>query len=126
MQVASLVAGSVAVFLAGLDSIPAVKSIADRIARRTSHLDETSFAKTAYRDEDGEASPDSLKAFSDRWQRVAIAVFSGCGFFVTLALAVVTTLNDESDYLILAWLQLGIWVCARDIVEISSISVKFG
>ncbi|OOQ84862.1 ABC transporter family protein [Penicillium brasilianum] len=108
-QVASLAAGSVALFLAGLDSIPAIISIADRIARRSSPQDEASLAKTAYRDEDGEATTESLKAFSDWWQRVAIAIFSGSGFFVTLALAVLITLKYDPDYLILAWLQLGIW-----------------
>lgn len=112
VQVASLAAGSVALFLAGLDSIPAIKSIADRIARRSSPQDEASLAKTAYRDEDGEATTESLKAFSDWWQRVAIAIFSGSGFFVTLALAVLTTLKYDTDYLVLVWLELGIWVCA--------------
>ncbi|KAF3387432.1 ATP-dependent bile acid permease [Penicillium rolfsii] len=109
IQVASVAAGTVALFLAGVDSIPAIKSIIDRISRRSSHLDEAALAKTAYRDEDGEATPESLKAFSDLWQRVAIAVFSGFGFFVTLSLAILTTLEHETDYLILAWLQLGIW-----------------
>jgi hypothetical protein len=111
------VAGSVALFLAGVDSIPAIKSIVDRIARKSSHPDEATLAKTAYRDEDGEATPESLKAFSDLWQRVAIAGFSGSGFLVTLALAVLTTLKYEADYLVLAWLQLGIWVCAVELGE---------
>jgi hypothetical protein len=100
-----------------VDSIPAIKSIVDRIERRSSHQDEATLAKTAYRDEDGEATPDSLKAFSDWWQRVAIAVFSATGFLVTLGLAVLTTLEYETDYMVLAWLQLGIWVCAVELGE---------
>lgn len=112
VQNASLVAGSIALFLAGLDSIPAVKSINHRIARRAAQQDETSLAKSAYRDEDGEATDESLKAFSDRWQRVAIAVFSGSGFLVTLALAVLTTLKYQTDFTVLAWLEFGIWVGA--------------
>lgn len=115
IQVASLAAGSVALFLAGVDSIPAIKSILNRIARRSSQLDEATLAKTAYRDEDGEATPESLKAFSDLWQRVAIAGFSATGFLVTLGLAVLTTLEYETDYMILVWLQLGVWVCTVEL-----------
>ena len=114
VQVASLVAGSIAVLLAGLDSIPAIKSIADRIACTSPQQDEADLAKTAYRDEDGEATEESLHAFSDKWQRVAIALFSGSGVLVTLALAVLTTLKYNTDYTILAWLQFGIWVCTLE------------
>lgn len=119
VQIASLVAGSIALLLAGLDSIPAVKSIADRIARRSPQPDEATLAKSAYRDEDGEATEESLKAFSDWWQRVSIAFFSGSGLLVTLALAVLTTLKYETDYTVLAWLEFGIWVGAVERRDIS-------
>lgn len=112
VQKVSLVAGSIALFLTSLDSIPAVKSIAHRIARRAAQQDEVSLATSAYRDEDGEATDESLKAFSDRWQRVAIVVFSGSGFLVTLALAVLTTLKYQTDFTVLAWLEFCIWVGA--------------
>lgn len=109
-QVASIAAGSVALFLAGIDSLPAIKSIANRIGRKSQQQDESASAKSVYRDEDGEASEESLQAFSDKWQRVAIALFSASGFSVTLALAVLNTLEAHASYTILNWLQLGIWV----------------
>lgn len=109
-QVALIATGSVALFLAGIDSILAIKSIADRIGRKSRHEDEHAVAKSVYRDEDGEASEESLRAFSDKWQRVAVALFAAIGFSVTLALAILTTLEINASYTILNWLQLGIWV----------------
>lgn len=112
-QVLSLVTGSVALFLAGLDTIPALHSITDRIWRKSPPAEEHTLAKTAYRDEDGEASEESLRAFSDKWQRAAVAFFSVSGFLVTLALAVLTTFQP-TDFMILHWLQFGIWVRKSD------------
>jgi len=108
-QLASLATGSVALLLAAVDSVPAIKSIADRISRR-SQLDESTLARTVYRDDDGKASEQSLRAFSDKWPRVAIALFSVSGLSVTLALAVSTTLKDNAGNAILDWLQFGVWV----------------
>lgn len=108
-QLASLATGSVALLLATVDSVPAIKSIADRISRRA-QLDESTLARTVYRDDDGEASEQSLRAFSDKWPRVAIALFSVSGLSVTLALAVLTTLKDNAGNAILDCLQFGVWV----------------
>lgn len=109
-HVVSTAAGSIALCLAAIDSVPAIKSIADRIGRKPAQHDEPALAKSVYRDEDGEASDESLQAFSDTWQRVAIVVCSTSGFLVTLALAILTTLEVNPGYAILDWLQLGIWV----------------
>jgi hypothetical protein len=114
-QVVSIVTGSVALFIVGLDSIPALQSITDRICRKSPPAEEHTLAKTAYRDEDGEASEESLRAFSDKWQRIAIAFFSATGSLSTLGLAVFTTF-EYGEVLILNWLQFGIWVC-RDRYE---------
>ncbi|KAJ5409015.1 hypothetical protein N7509_002898 [Penicillium cosmopolitanum] len=108
-QVVSIVTGSVALFIVGLDSIPALRSITDRICRKSPPAEEHTLARTAYHDEDGEASEESLRAFSDRWQRIAITIFSATGFLATLGLAVFTTF-DYTDFLILNWLQVGIWI----------------
>ncbi|KAJ5156675.1 hypothetical protein N7492_009478 [Penicillium capsulatum] len=105
-----LVTGVVALFLVGVDSIPAARSIADRVRRRSPRQDDPVVAKTAYRDEDGEATEESLRAFSDRWQRLAIAFFSISGLAVTTALAVVTLSYPSSVASDLKWLQLGTWV----------------
>lgn len=108
-QVVSIVTGSVGLFIVGLNSIPAIQSINDRICRKSPPAEEHTLAITAYRDEDGEASEESLRAFSDRWQRIAITFFSTIGFLATLGLAVFTTF-DYTDFLILNWLQVGVWV----------------
>lgn len=110
-QVTSVVTGSVALFLTALDTVPAINSVAHRILRRSPQQDESGLAKTVYRDEDGEATDESLRSFSDKWQRVALALFSACGLFVTLATAVLTTVNHHANYTFLTWLQFGIWVC---------------
>lgn len=102
--------GFVALVLVGVDSIPAVLSIADRVWRRSPRQDDPVLAKTAYRDEDGEASEESLRAFSDKWQRIAIALLSTSGLAVTIALAILAISYPNSISPELKWLQLGIWV----------------
>lgn len=113
-EVLSITAGAVALFLTGITSVPGIRSIVDRIGCRSLQHDESAIGKTAYRDEDGEASDETLQAFSDKWQRVVIAVFSASGFATTLALAVFTTLETNKSYTALNWLQLGIWVRVID------------
>ncbi|KAJ5090648.1 hypothetical protein N7532_009332 [Penicillium argentinense] len=92
-QVVSLVTGSVALLLVGVDSIPAARSVTDRICRRSPRQDEHTLAKTAYRDEDGEATEESLRAFSDKWQRAAIGLF-----------------RLPAYSRLLNWLQFSIWI----------------
>ncbi|KAJ5757946.1 uncharacterized protein N7511_006640 [Penicillium nucicola] len=99
-----------ALSLVALDSIPAIKSIIARIARKSHNYEPILLAKEEYGDEDGEATTESLQAFSDKWQRIAIAVFSATGFLITLALAFLTTLmGNVGEYILLEWLQFGIW-----------------
>lgn len=105
----SIVTGSIALGLVGLTSLTAIKSITDRICRATQY-DEASLAKTVYRDEDGEATEESLRAFSDQWPRIAIVLLSISGFSVSLALAVLSTLRDDLNSPLVNWLQFGTWV----------------
>lgn len=103
------IGGSVALSLVALSSIPAIKSISQRL--RTARYEPIDVAKDVYRDEDGEATKESIRAFSDKWQRSAIALFSMTGFLATLALAVLTTLEaNVSKTLVLVWLQFAAWV----------------
>jgi hypothetical protein len=67
-------------------------------------------AKDVYRDEDGEATEESLRAFKDKWQRAAIAIFTTAGALVTLSLAVLSTLKANENQTPLIWLQFGVWV----------------
>jgi hypothetical protein len=100
-----------ALSLVALDSIPAIRSIVTRIARKSRNYEPILLAKDEYRDEDGEATEESLQAFSDRWQRITIAVLSAAGCLITLALAVLTILmGNVGDYILLEWLQFGVWV----------------
>jgi hypothetical protein len=109
--VTSTVTSILALSLVALDSIPAIRSIVTRIARKNRNYEPILLAKDEYRDEDGEATEESLQAFSDKWQRITIAVFSAAGFLITLALAVLTTLmGNVGDYILLEWLQFGVWV----------------
>ncbi|KAJ5996332.1 hypothetical protein N7522_007992 [Penicillium canescens] len=108
--VTSTATSILALSLVALDSIPAIRSIVTRIARNSRNYEPILLAKDEYRDEDGEATEESLQAFSDRWQRITIAVFSAAGFLITLALAVLTTLmGNVEDYILLEWLQFGVW-----------------
>ncbi|KAJ5788264.1 hypothetical protein N7457_003254 [Penicillium paradoxum] len=101
---------SIALSLAALDSIPAIQSIVNRITRARDY-EPIELARDVYRDEDGEATEESLRAFSDKWQRIAIALFSLTGLLLTLALAVLSTLKTGvTDATPLAWLQFGVWV----------------
>lgn len=109
-QVISIGTGIATLSIVGLLSIPTIQSISDRIACRSPRQDEPVLAKTAYRDEDGEATEESLRAFSDKWQRLAIAFFSASGLLVTLALAVVSTIKYGVNDRVLNWLQFGVWV----------------
>ncbi|KAJ5895179.1 hypothetical protein N7495_006870 [Penicillium taxi] len=103
------VTGAIALVLVAADSIPAIKSISDRFLR-TSIPDDSSLAKLTYRDNDGEATPESLRAFSDTWQRVAIALFSISGLLTSLTLAVLTTIQFIPSNPLFSWLQFAIWI----------------
>lgn len=103
-----------ALSLVALDSIPAIQSIAHRISRKARDYESIQLAKDVYSDEDGEATEESLRAFSDKWQRGFIALFSVAGFLVTLALAVLATLKlTITNSTPLVWLQFGGWVCRK-------------
>lgn len=58
--------GCLTVLLAGLICFPAIKSTTSRVIRKAAREDEQSLAKVAYRDDDGEATEESLRAFSDK------------------------------------------------------------
>ena len=97
--------GHLALPLVALSSIPAGQSI---IRRTKANYEPLDLAKDVYQDVDGEATEESLRAFSDKWQRAAIAVFTTTGLLSTLALAVLTTLDQSGTPLV--WLQFGVWV----------------
>lgn len=112
-KVFSLVTGYAGFFLVLLNSTPAAKTIACRVAGFTTptQYDESRMTKTHYSDEDGEASESSLREFSDKWQRVAIGLFSVIGLEISLGLAIITTAHAGiEDYVVQSWLQVAVWV----------------
>lgn len=112
-RVFSLVTGYAGFFLVLLNSTPAAKTIACRVAGFTTptQYDESRMTKTHYSDEDGEASENSLREFSDKWQRVAIGLFSVIGLEISLGLAIITTAHAGiEDYVVQSWLQVAVWV----------------
>ena len=64
-----------------------------------------------YQDEDGKATAASLQAFSDKWLRLGIAVTSGLGLLVALALAILAMSQQlHKPAVIHFWVQVGVWV----------------
>ncbi|PYH42937.1 P-loop containing nucleoside triphosphate hydrolase protein [Aspergillus saccharolyticus JOP 1030-1] len=106
----SLVLGAVAVLVTALTSIPAGGSIIARAKQRRSEQDESAIDKNLYQDEDGEATDESVRSFSDKWQRVAVILFSTTGLLATLGLATLTTLQPATKNAVFSWLQFVLWV----------------
>jgi hypothetical protein len=69
-----------------------------------------------YRDEDGEATEESMNSFSDRVYHILIALLAATGFLLSLALGIIVTKVSSikspvsTSWLIDQWLQFGIWV----------------
>ncbi|RAL06916.1 P-loop containing nucleoside triphosphate hydrolase protein [Aspergillus homomorphus CBS 101889] len=106
----SLIVGAISALLASLLIVPAVKSIVARGSYTALEQDESLVAKIVYRDEDGHATGESLRKFSDRWQRVALVMFSITGILATLGLGTLTTVRDDASNAVLAWFQFAIWI----------------
>lgn len=109
----SLSAACVGLLLVFLSTAPAAKGIFNRLARTSTHAhqDVLHSQKSHYADEDGEATEVSLKQFSDKRQRVAIAILSVTGFEICLGLAIITTVHAGIEhYLFQSWIQVAVWV----------------
>lgn len=110
VQTASRVAGSVGLILTALLTTPALRSIASRFILGRRQQTGYQPVQEGYEDEDGVATPESVKAFSDKPQRIVIAFLSATGFLVSLALAVVTVHRSINAQLVEYWLRVGTWV----------------
>lgn len=108
-----LITRSVVLLLVCLSTTPAAKSIAHRLTGTPTpaHQDELYLTKAHYADEDGDATEESMKKFSDKWQKIAIVVLSLMGFEVCLGLAIITTIHAGIAHsLVQSWLPLPVWV----------------
>lgn len=107
---------SLVLCLTVLSSTPAVLSLAQRLVKRPNpgQHDQRSSTSLLYRDEDGEATRESLQRFSNKWQRVIVAFLSASGFGTSLAYAIISTIHPANDYyLVQGWTYFGIWVSVR-------------
>lgn len=69
-------------------------------------------ASQYYADRDGVATDETMCSYSTRWQTVLTALCAGVGACVSLAQAVLVTL-DAGD-VVIAWLTCAIWVSTID------------
>lgn len=121
-EIYSLVAGYVGFFVVLFSSTPAARSIVHRFTGTSTSKPHESHPTRFYEgDEDGDVTDGSLRKFSDKWQRVAIGVFSVTGFEILLGLAIITTVNAGiENYFAQGWLQVSVWVSSslcRDDIE---------
>lgn len=111
-EIFSLLTGYIGLSLVLITSTAAARSVVRRLdgTSTTGQHDGTHLA-SSYADEDGDATDDSVRRFSDKWQRMVICLLSVVGFEIALGLAITTTVHvGIEDYIVQSWLQIGIWV----------------
>lgn len=108
MQDASLTAASATgLGLIGLLSIPAIISLVIQLTTREPKQD-------TYEDEDGKATPESIKAYSAKLPKALVVIFSVIAAATSIALAVLATLHIGNEGLFLEnWLSAGASVSYR-------------
>lgn len=112
-EILSLLTGYIGLSLVFITSTAAARSVVRRLDRTStpSQHDGARLASSYYADEDGDATDDSVRKFSDKWQRMMIGLLSVAGFEIALGLAITTTVHvGIEDYVVQSWLQIGIWV----------------
>ncbi|TPR05712.1 hypothetical protein CAN33_0010830 [Aspergillus niger] len=67
------------------------------------------FQSDGYEDRDGIATPESIKEFSDKPQRVALAIGTGIGVWLSLSEVVVFSIVSASTDDFTRWMRLGAW-----------------
>ncbi|PGH14094.1 hypothetical protein AJ80_06099 [Polytolypa hystricis UAMH7299] len=103
----SLSAGAAGLALVALSTLPALRSLSVRLSSRQRSGYEVLHG--LYQDEDGEATEESTKAFSDKTQRVLILILSVVGLLASLSLAILTT-QSTHELLVDQWLRFPLWV----------------
>lgn len=104
---ASLIAAAVPLVLTTLLTIPALVS-------GVSHICQPKSKQAVYEDKDGEATEETMAAYSTTYPKIFLSTFTVLGFGTAVALAVLSTLDRSLDHLFLEnWLTAGEWVGAR-------------
>jgi len=112
-EILSLLTGYIGLSLVLINSTAAARSIVRRLDGPSTwgQHDGTRLASQYYADEDGDATDESVRKFSDMWQRMVIGLLSIAGFEVALGLAITTTAHvGIESYGVQSWLQVGVWV----------------
>lgn len=95
------IASATGLGLVGLVSIPAIINLAIQLTTREPKQD-------TYEDEDGKATPESIKAYTAKLPKTLIAIFAVITSATSIVTAVLTTLHIGIDGLFLEnWLSAG-------------------
>ena len=95
-----------------LATLPAIVASFHQRARARNVQQPTADKK--YQDEDGEATPESVAAFSTKWQRLAVLFFAAAGLGCQTALAVLLKASPlgEGKFALQNWAITASWVCS--------------
>lgn len=101
------IAVAIGLGLIGLASVPAAQYIVVQLTTREPKSD-------TYEDEDGKATPESVKAYSAKWAKISSVIFALISSGTAIASAVLTTLHVGNEGLLLEdWLSAGASVSLR-------------
>lgn len=100
LEVSSIVTGAVSLLVFALSGLSSTSSIARRLIGKIKNT-------AIYEDEDGVATEASIRAFSDTWQRLALAMLSAIWFGCALCLTIITLIPPQSQLLVPFWLLVG-------------------
>ena len=109
-EIASLVTGAVGCFVIVLVSYSSLSRTLKNVSRHERQGDGE--PPELYEDEDGMATEETQNAFYDTLPRVLVAVTTGVGVLVSLALAVFGAVRPHGSLFIEAWISFGAWVRA--------------
>jgi len=113
-----LYATATALAVSALATIPAVVAHAVRLRAPKA-------ASAQYEDEDGEATPESLAAFSTQWQKTHIAVWAAAGLGCQIAFSVILDTSRSSlhvspeGFSLQNWLLTAAWVRAYRLCRVN-------
>jgi hypothetical protein len=94
---------AVALAVIGLLSVPAVINLSAQLRQRDPKPE-------VYEDADGKSTPEATKSFSAKIPKAFIVVFSVIGLGLSIALAVLSTLDAEDALCLENWLSSATWV----------------
>ena len=108
LEVASIVSRAVSVLIFALSGLSSTSIIARLLTGKSKlSLCGSSTNNALYEDEGGLANEASTKAFSDKWQRLALALLSAIWFGCALSLTIITLIPPQSQLLVPFWLPSG-------------------